>query len=158
MMDSHREHPVSPNLNQDTDKGNIMMNATAASEEIDEENYVEEEDMKDDVEEAQAAEAIRVPLTPSKREIEEHELTHLPPRSWCVHCQAGRGKENHHRGRSDEEKEEIDEGAITTISMDYFYLNNKSDRTIEVDSLGEDCNNTFVLAVYDRTIKRRTSS
>ena len=33
------------------------------------------------------------PKTPSKEEVEEHELTHIPFRNWCRHCVRGRGKE-----------------------------------------------------------------
>ena len=37
------------------------------------------------------------PKLPSKAEVEEHELTHLPYRSWCRHCVRGRGKELPHK-------------------------------------------------------------
>ena len=33
------------------------------------------------------------PREPSAEERKEHELTHLPFRSWCRHCVRGRGKE-----------------------------------------------------------------
>ena len=40
------------------------------------------------------------PTKPTKREFEEHEITHLPYRSWCWACVRGRGKEApHRRGR-----------------------------------------------------------
>ena len=35
--------------------------------------------------------------TPTAREIEEHEATHLPYRAWCRHCVAGYGKDEYHR-------------------------------------------------------------
>ena len=31
------------------------------------------------------------PCTPTRAEIYEHEVTHLPYRSWCRHCVHGRG-------------------------------------------------------------------
>ena len=34
------------------------------------------------------------PRMPSVEEVEEHEKTHLPYRSWCKHCVAGRGTEH----------------------------------------------------------------
>ena len=34
---------------------------------------------------------------PTRTEIEEHHLTHLPFRSWCHHCVRGRGKELPHK-------------------------------------------------------------
>jgi hypothetical protein len=42
--------------------------------------------------EAEVAVAIRNPETPSQAEIAEHELCHLPFRSWCTHCQRGKAK------------------------------------------------------------------
>ena len=32
-------------------------------------------------------------IKPSQKEVEEHERTHLPFRSWCEHCV--KGKQNH---------------------------------------------------------------
>ena len=32
----------------------------------------------------------RGPKEPSRIERERHEVTHLPPRSWCQHCRRGR--------------------------------------------------------------------
>ena len=37
------------------------------------------------------------PKTPTRTEIEEHNLIHLPFRSWCRHCVRGRGKELPHK-------------------------------------------------------------
>ena len=41
-------------------------------------------------------------LKPTEAEVEEHNLTHLPYRSWCRHCVRGRGKEMPHRKLEDE--------------------------------------------------------
>jgi len=38
-----------------------------------------------------AARAPPVPVGPTARERELHNLTHLPPAAWCVHCIGGRG-------------------------------------------------------------------
>ena len=38
-------------------------------------------------------ERMHEPGEPSSEERREHELTHLPFRSWCRHCVKGRGKE-----------------------------------------------------------------
>ena len=40
--------------------------------------------------EARAPEVLRDPGTPTQKEMEEHNITHLPFRSWCPHCIAGR--------------------------------------------------------------------
>ena len=36
------------------------------------------------------------PKLPPRAEVEAHNLTHLPYRSWCKHCVRGRGKELPH--------------------------------------------------------------
>ena len=33
---------------------------------------------------------------PSKREIEEHMVTHIPFRSWCPHCVRGKARAKYH--------------------------------------------------------------
>ena len=46
------------------------------------------------------------PLRPSQREVDAHELTHLPFRNWCRHCMRGRGKEMAHvKGATDKKLE-----------------------------------------------------
>ena len=47
------------------------------------------EEVGDD--EAIPAKALPSPTQPTLKEIQEHVLTHLPPRSWCRHCLRGRG-------------------------------------------------------------------
>ena len=42
-------------------------------------------------EEAIPAKALPSPTQPTRKEIQEHVLTHLPPRSWCRHCLRGEG-------------------------------------------------------------------
>ena len=44
--------------------------------------------------EAQPARPGIVPVLPSEAEVEQHELTHLPFRSWCRHCVRAKGKES----------------------------------------------------------------
>ena len=39
---------------------------------------------------------VQDPKLPSQREREEHQMTHLPYRSWCSHCVRGKGKEAPH--------------------------------------------------------------
>ena len=39
---------------------------------------------------------MQSPMLPSPAEIDNHNLTHFPYRSWCRHCVRGRGKEASH--------------------------------------------------------------
>ena len=46
--------------------------------------------------EAPRIRTIKSPGQPSKKEIEEHNITHNPYRSWCPHCVRGRGRSSPH--------------------------------------------------------------
>ena len=48
-------------------------------------------------EEARKAKGTRAPTKPSKEEVDEHMLTHLPFRSWCPHCVRGNQRGNRTR-------------------------------------------------------------
>ena len=94
-------------------------------------------------------------MKPSKRQIEEHELTHLPFREWCVHCQKGKSQNNPHRNKESEfVEEEEKENAATTISIDYGYFNENFNRMTaeEYDSAVArgDKNNRPMIVVEDR--------
>ena len=39
----------------------------------------------EEIEEGTQAKAMRQPYQPTQKEIEDHELTHIPFRDWCVH-------------------------------------------------------------------------
>ena len=42
-----------------------------------------------DSEEVVQPKLLPSPVVPSKQEIAEHEVSHIPPRPWCPHCGAG---------------------------------------------------------------------
>ena len=67
--------------------------------------------------EAGNRETIRVssPYKPSEKEVDEHDLTHLPYRSWCRHCIRGRGKETSH------EKQDAEERSVPEFHMDFCF-------------------------------------
>ena len=64
------------------------------------------------------------PYTPTKAEIETHEVTHLPYRSWCAHCVAGKGVSSPHKYTGDEDKVGI------TISLDYCFVGDETSEVI----------------------------
>ena len=69
-------------------------------------------------EEAQSAKPLRAPPVPTPQMIAEHELTHIPYRSWCPACVAGRGRSysHHHEAR---------DSTVPVISADYLYFSDK---------------------------------
>ena len=42
---------------------------------------------------------LRVPRSPTQRQIDEHRATHLPHAYWCEVCMKGRGRKSPHRKR-----------------------------------------------------------
>ena len=61
------------------------------------------------------------PRLPSRQEVQEHELTHIPYRSWCVHCVRGAGRSDAHRRRARQDEEEREQ-YMTTWSIDYAFM------------------------------------
>ena len=69
----------------------------ATQEELDEDKGQEEDATEAEAEEeAERSRGLRDPGKPSKSEIEEHELTHIPFRPWCRACVLGRAKDKLH--------------------------------------------------------------
>ena len=50
------------------------------------------------------------------KEVEEHNRTHIPSRSWCKHCLFGKGQSHPHY------KQEKKESEVPCISLDYMYM------------------------------------
>ena len=63
-------------------------------------------------EEGAPAGSSKVPVLPSDDARRQHELTHLPYRTWCQACVLGRARENPHR-------QLIREDSVPVIQLDY---------------------------------------
>ena len=59
---------------------------------------------------------MQSPLLPTPAEIEDHNLTHFPYRSWCRHCVRGRGKEASHV------KAQNEPGEVPEADFDWCFL------------------------------------
>ena len=70
--------------------------------------------------EAELPRKVYYDVRPSKEEVELHNLTHLPYRSWCPHCVRGKAKRRHHR-----RKQKLHRSGVPVISMDYMWLKGK---------------------------------
>jgi len=55
------------------------------------------------------------PRLPSQRDVEEHNLTHLPYRNWCPVCVKSKGKEMWHTTANDKER------TISEYCFDYCF-------------------------------------
>ena len=76
-----------------------------------------------DDQDAESAKNKSVPNVkgPSRKEREDHEETHCTYRSWCKHCVKGRGREDVHNRKTQDEKLEV-----PTIAMDYCFMGKKT--------------------------------
>ena len=78
-------------------------------------------------EEGRTPKVRRRPKQPSKKEIEEHEATHIPFRSWCRHCLRGRGRNKPHRAQGPAQKEDADT-VVPRIQFDYHFMSQEEER------------------------------
>ena len=71
---------------------------------------------------------LRSPSAPSRQEMLEHCLTHVPFRSWCVHCVRGKCKSSKHSSTGGTE-----ESAVPIVGFDYAFLSDRNIRRPEDD-------------------------
>ena len=90
-------------------------------EEGGQEEYEEEE-------EARVPTILREPIKPSKKEVAEHMMSHMPYRSWCPYCVKGRGLNDPHKKQKSDER-----SAIPVISADYCNPDGRKTRRAEKD-------------------------
>ena len=78
------------------------------------------------------------PHEPTRMEIEEHRVTHLPYRSWCPECVKARGKEDGHG------QEEGRERGVPRVHIDYWFMRDSpGSELVPVASMKEDENKMF---------------
>ena len=87
----------------------------------------------DSIEEARIAKVGRSPYSPTLQEREVHEATHLPYRSWCAVCVAGRRDNAPHRTVKPQEHQ------VLEVGTDYCFMR----RRVEEDT-------TTVVVTKDR--------
>ena len=85
------------------------------------------------------------PIQPSVREIEEHEVTHYPYRSWCRYCVAASGRRDKHASVSQNIESEI-----ACIACDYGFFTSKEDEDKPEEEL-EKKYTPFLATVDDQT-------
>ena len=81
-------------------------------------------DTDDDVT-VQKAVAMPSPIQPSQAQLDAHNLTHWPYRSWCPHCVAARRQNSpHHRSNSAVTR------TIPLLVADYCYVRDHEDKAL----------------------------
>ena len=91
----------------------------------DEEGSEEEEEEDQEVEHGMRRTVKKLdPKTPSRGEVDEHNMTHIPFRNWCRHCVRGRGKEEACKRR----EKELDG---YEVHMDFMFMGDEgSEKTL----------------------------
>ena len=89
-----------------------------------------DDDLIDEGEEGVEPNVLRVPVKPSREEVMKHNTTHIPFRSWCPHCNAGKSKGRLHT------KQNKKGDQITTLTLDFMWMTEipkQGEKWIEVD-------------------------
>ena len=84
--------------------------------------------------------AMTSPIKPTRKMIEDHEVSHIPFRSWCTACVRGRAKSAGHRRIKDRDVE------VSTFSVDYGFFGSPGETPLQ-SVAGKDLP---VLIAYDR--------
>ena len=79
--------------------------------------YEPQEKPHGESDEAEQPHVVKDPGTPTAKEIAEHEITHLPHRSWCAACVAGRSRDRPHKRLNNR-----DSCQVPTIVFDYGFM------------------------------------
>ena len=86
------------------------------------------------------------PKAPTAEERKEHELTHLPFRSWCRHCIRERGKEEKCP------RKVRDENGIPEVHLDYMFMGDEQEeRTLALLVARERDSKATLATVVPRT-------
>ena len=82
---------------------------------------------------AQVPPAVEASRFPGAKEVEDHNLTHCPFRSWCPNCVKGQAKDDAHRVVQGV----LAEWDVVRVSMDYCFLTEdvSSDAAERVESV-----------------------
>ncbi len=113
--------PVGVRLPSDGKRSGLLIRCSAQevcdldSAPIDANASFEEIDWEDSELGKRAPTEIPEPLQLSREEVDEHDLTHLPFRSWCRHCVRGKGRAADHTGS-------VREDGLPELHLDYCFM------------------------------------
>jgi hypothetical protein len=125
---SVRRNPISPTLPLEAGSTPSAVEEQGGSEEnqMDFDDGIAQVPVASELGESEARRPVsrRAPVAPTAKEIAEHDLVHLPFRSWCPCCVAGKAKHWPHFKKSQEEK---GEDRVPSIHMDYWFMRDNED-------------------------------
>ena len=94
----------------------------------------------DDEEQQQGtkAKAVQAPKQPTPQEILEHNVTHLPYRSWCPTCVQARGRRNNHPKQHSK---------LPIIQLDFVYIKGFDDSNVHPNLTAMDIQSGMITAL-----------
>ena len=92
--------------------------------------------------EARPPEVLRDPGAPTQREVEEHNITHLPFRSWCPYCVSGKAQDRQHRLRKEDQMAK----QVPEVVFDYGFFGGKEDEETLAVQVARDRRTQMVFA------------
>ena len=84
-----------------------------------------QDELHDEYEEDGIRLGLQSPVKPNSEEIRQHNVSHVPYRSWCQHCVRGKGRTLAHKSGSRGLDKARD--VRPRVLMDYFYLGRKEE-------------------------------
>ena len=118
-----------------------------------------EENAEEKPEDGQRPNYRRPPQLPTRQEVLEHELAHVPFRPWCVHCRRAMGRSDRHHKKGPEKAEEDKESSVITFSIDYMCFKKAGvpiphrDEGARAQAAKDGTLGAPVMAAYDRGTK-----
>ena len=95
---------------------------------------------EDDDSEARRANTMRDPIKPTQKEVDAHNVTHMPFRNWCPHCVTGSAPNRRHEQGKQEGYQ------IPPLMCDYCFLGDKSDGETLVVQVTKDATSKCVFS------------
>ena len=92
-----------------------------------------EDEAEEAEEEARKVKLAASPYVPTAKEVDEHNVTHLPFRSWCHQCVKGKA-----RNKSHFKNKEAKDYKVRHVVVDYAFLGDKNDEETVVNQVARD--------------------
>ena len=129
--ETRKHYPVSPSWVADveTERGCSAVDEEVteeATEEVEEKEIKVEEREEEEGKEARRPNTLRDPGAPTPREIEEHNVCHIPYRSWCPSCVSGKARDKPHRSVEQDEK------ILPEVVFDYCFMGVEGEETVAI--------------------------
>jgi hypothetical protein len=80
------------------------------------------------------------PILPTEQEVQQHDITHLPFRSWCPHCVSGKARNRPHRKLKDKVHQ------VPNIVVDYCFLKGEGDEESLIVQVARDEESSYLFA------------